>query len=285
MKALNDNLVGIVPAGGFGKRMRPLKIWKELIPVGYKTHIEDEKEKHVPKVIAEYTLENMINAGAEKIVMVLNEQKTELFRFFGDGSDYGSSMAYVCQESSFPFYGMPIAFNAAYKWIRNSTVLMGMPDTIVEPFDCFEILLEMHEQKKSDLTIGVFPTNRPNRLAPVSIDPVTGRVKAVYDKPKSTKIHNTWNVAVWSGRFTELLHGYVQEYISNLENASNEMLLSDVFNQAIKENLEVYGHFFSNGWCYDLGNIDEFIQSRHRIEMSHLSKIDIDNNSNNIQAF
>lgn len=274
-----ENIVGIIPAGGIGKRMRPLKLWKELVPVGYKTYSEGDGYKFVPRIIAEYTLENMVFGGAQRIVMILNDQKTELLRFFGSGHQYGTSLAYLCQEIDSGIYGMPVALDLGYEWIKDYTVVMGMPDTIVEPFDCFKCLLDMHNDKSSDLTLGVFPTDKPNRLAPVRINSTTGRVEAIFDKPKETKIFNTWNIAAWSSVFTEFLHRYLEDYKQKKKNTSNEILLSDVFSAAINKGLNVYGLFYETGKCYDLGDIDEFIKIRARVEEEHtrliLTKKDI----------
>ncbi|GAE87560.1 nucleotidyltransferase family protein [Acetivibrio straminisolvens] len=232
------------PGRRLGTRMKPFKLWKELIPVGYKEYSDGQKSKFIPKLIAEYTIDNMVRAGAKRIVMVLNEQKIELLRFFGNGSLNGASIAYLCQDTSRNITGMPIAIDEGYRWLKDCTVMMGMPDTIVEPFDCFKQLLEMSNEKKADLTLGVFPTNKPHRLAPVVINSNTSKVEIIYDKPKETRIFNTWNIAVWSNRFTELLHEYVWDYVSKKENTGTEILLSDIFNAAIKEGLNVYAKFF-----------------------------------------
>ena len=273
MSSDNGSLVGIIPAGGFGKRMRPFKMWKELIPVGYKVHKTGEEIKHIPKVLAEYTLENMVSAGARNIIMVLNEQKNELFRYFGDGNDYNASMAYLCQDSDQPLTGMPVALDTAYLWVKDKTVLMGMPDTIAEPFNSFSQLINTHEEKKADLTLGIFPTNCPQRLAPVMIDKDTGKVKAIFDKPRKTNIYNTWSIAVWSSEFTRLLHEYVEAARSNPGSHKKELLLSDVFVEAINQGLGVYGHVFSEGAYHDLGDINEFVPLRQKIEDYHMADI------------
>ncbi|EGD47003.1 Nucleotidyl transferase [Ruminiclostridium papyrosolvens DSM 2782] len=260
------NLVGIIPAGGFGKRMMPFKMWKELIPVGYKICSASEENGVVPKVVAEYTLENMLCAESKKIVFVINDQKTELLRFFGNGEQYDSNIAYVCQDSKTGFYGLPFAIDAAYMWTKNQTVLMGMPDTINEPLDCFSRLVEVHGENKADLTLGVFPTDHPCRLAPVILDENTGRVLKIYDKPKKTDVFNTWNIAVWSSNFTELLHLMVKDFMSSEQNKKTEMLLSNIFNAAIENGMNVHGVYFPDGRCHDLGTLEDLIKTRSQIE-------------------
>ena len=261
-------VVGLLPAGGQGQRMRPYRAWKELIAVGYRTcRTATGDDRLVPKVLVEYSLERMHRAGIGQAVIVLNEHKTELLRYLSDGHQYGMSLAYVCQPGEMPFYGMPIAINQAHEWLQGRTVVMGMPDTIVEPEDCYVRLLALHRAKKADLTLGVFPTNRPTSLAPVLLTK-SGRVRAIYDKPKTTNIFNTWNVAVWSGNFTELLHQRVKQYMADPGNAEREMLLSDLFNLAIAEDLKVYGEYFKDGKCQDFGNIDEQVALKQQLELA-----------------
>lgn len=275
MKCHDNEIIGIIPAGGFGKRMMPFRIWKELIHVGYRTIEKEDGLTHIPKVVSEYTLENMIEAGASKIVIVINEQKSDVFRFFANGENYNVNILYACQDWGSKFSGMPIAIDTPYPWTKNHTILMGMPDTIVEPFDSFKQLIKYHDEKKSDLTIGVFPTHCPERLAPVVIDKKTGRVKKIYDKPKNTSIYNTWSIVAWSNVFTEFLHNYVNDVLEGKRESGKEILLSDIFTAAVEEGLEVYGLFYPNGVYHDLGDINEFIISRHKIENSILSDVNI----------
>lgn len=263
----NDNIIGIIPAGGYGTRMHPFKVWKELIHVGYKEMKVGDSTMLIPKIVGEYTLEGMVEAGASLLVLVLNERKYDVFRFFGDGSYYGTDIAYTCQNTNLPITGMPVAIDTAYKLAKGKTVFMGMPDTITEPYDSFQKLYDFHVIKDSDLTLGVFPTDHPTKLAPVLIEEETGRVLNIFDKPKETDIYNTWSMAIWSDKFTDLLHQFVLKAYQNGE--SKELLLSDVFLGAIKDGLKVNGLFFAEGNYHDLGDINQFVSSRISIEKSY----------------
>jgi glucose-1-phosphate thymidylyltransferase len=266
---MNHELIGLVPAGGLGKRIYPLRLWKELIPVGYKNCIVNNEQVEVPKVIAEYTVEHMIKTGTTKLVMVVNEHKSELVRFFGQGFSYNTNIAYVCQDVNSPHYGLPIALNTTYPWIKDHTVMMGMPDTIIEPADCFIRVLKMHKEKRSDLTLGIFPTSHPHRLDPVSIHSGTAKIETIYGKPKTTNIFNTWGIAIWNNNFTNLLHNEVEKYMADTNNQGKEMVLSNLFNLAIAKGMAVYGQFFPEGIFYDLGNISEFVALKNKIEIKH----------------
>lgn len=261
----NENFIGIIPSGGCGVRMKPFRALKELTNVGYRVVKKDGMELAIPKVLGEYTLENMLMAGVHNIVFVINENKGELIKFYGNGKQYNSNICYVCQDLDSKLYGMPVAFEDAYAWLRGKIVLMGMPDTIIVPANCFEKLLEVYEEKKADLVLGVFKTEVPQSLAPVEYDNDTMRVLKIYDKPQKTVIYNTWNIAVWSEKFTEMLHQYVLDELEKKQE-KKEIYISDVFNLAIENGLEVFCNFFSDGNCFDLGNVKEFNSIKNKIE-------------------
>jgi glucose-1-phosphate thymidylyltransferase len=270
----SDHLIGIIPAGGLGKRMYPFKLWKELIPIGYKKVSLKEEEKIIPKLLAEYTLENMVNGGVKNVIFIINSYKTEIMRIFGYGSNYNVNIAYLNQELESGFYAMPIAIDMAYPFTKDKIVFMGMPDTVVRPDYCFKQLLEKHLDKNADLTLGVFPTDNPTRLAPVVINS-NDEVEVIHDKPKVTKIYNTWNIAVWSSKFTDLLHTETKKYMSDEKSKGNELLMSDLFNKAIQNGLKVCAVFFKEGKCDDLGKIEEFIDTQKVLEAELLGVINI----------
>ncbi|MDW2799929.1 sugar phosphate nucleotidyltransferase [Clostridium boliviensis] len=266
MHDCSDKVVCLIPSAGIGKRMKPYRGVKELTTIGYRYCTVDGKIKRVPKVLGEYVIDNMLTTGAQNVIMVTNEQKSELIKFYGDGSQYNASIAYVCQNTDSKYYGMPIAIDQAYSWIKGFTVLLGMPDTIVEPDTSFSILLNEHIAQNADLTIGVFPTDTPGKLAPVCFDETTGKVIKIYDKPKMTKVFNTWNIIVWGPKFTELLHEYVLEYKNSYNKTKGEAILSDILNMAVDKELRVFAHFFEDGYCYDLGDTEKFVSLKIQLE-------------------
>ncbi|WP_027634675.1 sugar phosphate nucleotidyltransferase [Clostridium hydrogeniformans] len=257
MKVSSREKVAVIPAGGIGKRMKPLQIWKELIPLGYKTALdENKKEIRVPKVISEYIIENMKNAGVDNLYMVVNTQKTELIRFYGDGNGYDVNMAYLIQDLANNLYAMPVALDIAYPFVKDKDVFFGMPDTVVKPSTCFRSLYKAFIEEELDLALGVFPSDNPKELAPVEIGK-NGEVLGIYDKPKSTKIYNSWNVAVWSPKFTELLHSRVLRYIKGEERDKGELLMSSIFMEAVEKGLKAKAIMFPEGMCYDIGCTDK----------------------------
>ncbi|WP_189040262.1 sugar phosphate nucleotidyltransferase [Micromonospora sonchi] len=235
--------IGIVPAAGIGARLAPYRAPKELIQVGYRT----VDGRPLPKAAVEHVLHAMSDGGVDRALVVLSPEKSEVFRYLGSGRHLGLDLSYVCQEEAL---GLPHALDLAYPFVAGGTVCMGLPDTICAPQDCFAQLLEFHEARRADLSLGVFPTDQPQALAPVVIEPGSQRVLAIVDKPEQPPVSNTWGIAAWSPAFTELLHEHVGDA---LRSRGGELLLSDAFVAAVTAGLRVHALTFDSGEYYDIG--------------------------------
>ena len=97
--------------------------------------------KYLGKVVSQYLLENLVSAGADRIFIILGDGKSDIMRYYGDGQRFGTNITYLYQEN---LNGMPSAIDLARYWLKDDTVLFGMPDTIIEPRNSFEMLLDYH---------------------------------------------------------------------------------------------------------------------------------------------
>ena len=247
---------GIVPAAGAGTRLSLYRAPKELIQVGYRS----ADGQLLPKAAIEHVLTAMATGGADRAFVILSPAKWDLFRYLGSGEHLGLDLAYLCQETPL---GMPHAIDLATPFLAGQTVSMGMPDTIVAPDDCFAQLFDFHEGTRADLSLGVFPTAEPQALAPVVIEPGSHRVLSIMDKPADPPAANTWGIAVWSPLFTELLHDYVA---GALRQPTGELLLSEVFADAITAGLRVHALAFEAGGFHDIGKPANVMRVRAWLE-------------------
>ena len=88
--ALEENMRGVILAGGKGTRLLPLtKVTnKHLIPVGDKPMIE-------------YPLETLTRIGIKDICVVTGvEHAGAVFSYLGSGKDYGVNFTYKIQDES-----------------------------------------------------------------------------------------------------------------------------------------------------------------------------------------
>jgi len=247
--SVTKNIVGLIPAAGKGSRLAPFPCPKELFPVGYQDYMVNGTMQRRPKVISQYLIEHIIEAGAKKVLIIVSEGKGDIMKYYGDGSDFAADIAYLYQEE---LNGMPNALNLAHNWIGDSTVMFGMPDTIIEPDTVFQSMLAAHEQDAADVTLGLFPTSYPSKFGMVSMGD-DNNVLYTIDKPKESDLQYMWGCAIWSPAFTELL----SEFVSNRNGNTKENVLGDVFNLAIERKMKVKGFAAADGKYIDIGTSDE----------------------------
>ena len=251
--ASKGNIVAIIPAAGRGSRLSPFPFPKELFPIGYQDVVINDCTEKRPKVVSQYLIENMIAAGATHILIILGEGKSDIMSYYGDGKRFGTNIIYLYQEE---LRGMPSAIDLARPWINGDTVLFGMPDTIIEPKNAFDILRKYHEEQNSVLTLGLFPTDNPSKFGMVETD-ADSNVTYTIDKPKDTTLQNMWGCACWSKEFTQIL----QQFLSLKEYQGKEIVLGDVFDYALELNLKVKGLVFEKGKYMDIGTTSELDQA------------------------
>jgi len=243
------SLVGLIPSAGRGSRLAPLPTPKELYPVGYQEIDIDGVMEKRPKVISQYLVENLRESGVERIYIILGEGKSAIMEYYGNGSRFGVEIAYLYQEE---LNGMPHALALAAPWIADSTVLFGMPDTIMEPDNLFASLLSFHTNRDADLTLGLFETETPQNFGMVRVDE-SDNVEFTIDKPVESNLDKMWGCACWSSRFTGLL----AEYVGALRPPAKESVLGDVFNFAIDNGFHVAGFTPEKSQYIDIGTTAE----------------------------
>jgi glucose-1-phosphate thymidylyltransferase len=244
-----DNVIGIVPAAGKGTRLAPFPCAKELFPIGFQDYMVKGQVEKRPKVVSQYIIENMREAGVTKILIIVGEGKQDVMEYYGDGSRFGLQIGYLYQER---LDGMPSAINLARPWIGEATVLFGMPDTIIRPTTALKTLLADHEASGADLSLGLFPTDRPQKFGMVEIDDAN-RVLSTVDKPKHTSLKYMWGACCWTVKFMDLLDSFLASHNPD----GREKVLGDVFNEALSSRFNVRGVTLDDGRYIDIGTSDE----------------------------
>ena len=112
-------MLGIVPAAGRGIRIQPLTCSNELMPIGERS-----------RAVAEYVLERLVCAGADKICLVVGAGKSDLFDHFG--THFGAvDLLYVEQPE--PLGLCDALFRASVLVGDDEQVAVGLPDTVWFP--------------------------------------------------------------------------------------------------------------------------------------------------------
>lgn len=254
-----ESLFGIIPAGGRGSRLAPYPGPKELFPIGWQPYSSNGEVHRRPKVISQYVLEGMVQAGAARVLIVVGEHKDSILRYYGSGTRFRTHIAYLFQDEA---AGMVQAIDLAYPWSCNGRVLFGMPDTIVHPPDAFAQLLERHRAHPADITLGLFSTTRPEKFGMVEVA-ADGRITAHIDKPKETHLQSMWGCAIWEPSFSELIHEVNAR--GPRPSGRPELVLGDVFDEALARGMRVLGHRFEDGFYLDIGTYDEIVEAQIKI--------------------
>ncbi len=244
-----NNLIGLIPAAGKGTRLAPFPCAKELFPIGYQDYEIKGRLERRPKVVSQYLFEELVIAGASKIFIILGDGKDDIMSYYGDGQRFGAQVCYLYQAE---LKGMPFALDLAYPWLNGETVIFGMPDTIVEPTSAFRELVDCHQATAADVTLGLFATDTPSKFSMVELDD-TDRVLYNVDKPTETNLRYTWGICCWGPNFTELMHQFLRE----VSYTGKEVVLTQVFTEALRQNLKIQGYRFDHGQYLDIGTADE----------------------------
>jgi glucose-1-phosphate thymidylyltransferase len=238
-------LTAIVPACGRATRLTPYPSPKELFPIGWQDIDVNGRVERRPKVVSEFLVESLLRAKPETLLVVVGIGKQDLTAYYTPPR-FPPNIAFVYREST---PSMVHSIDAARVWTRDSTVMFGMPDTIVEPEDAFVRLLAHHRDRGAVLTLGVFPTDEPHRFGTVDLGS-DGRIVGHFDKPASTHLRTMWGIAVWEPAFTELLHALA----SRTSRQDREVVFGDAIDQALSLGWPVHGLEFEDGQYIDIGS-------------------------------
>lgn len=260
---------GLVPAAGQGTRISPLPMSKELYPIGFQT-ISDRPGLR-PKVVCQYLLEKMRNAGITDAFLILRPGKWDIPAYLGDGAQLGMHLAYLTVHVPF---GVPFSLNQAYPFIRDAQVVIGFPDILFTPDHAYQSLIDRQQYTQADVVLGLFPTDQPHQVGVVDFDE-TGRVFSIIEKSPTTTLKYMWAIALWQPSFTQFLHRFVnvhlQRYLGGqppqtLQELPHppEIPIGDVIQAAIENGLQVEAEVFEDGSYFDIGTPDNLIQAIHQ---------------------
>jgi glucose-1-phosphate thymidylyltransferase len=242
-------VIGLLPAGGQATRLAPLPLSKELYPIGFRP---DAVGKLKPKVVGHYLLEKMRRAGIHKAFWILRPGKWDIPAYFGDGILLEMHLAYLTVHVP---YGVPYTLNQAYPFVQNAIVALGFPDILFQPENAYERVLSRLRRTQAEVVLGLFPTAQYWKAGMVEFDS-SGRVQQIIEKPQQTDLQYMWAIAVWTPRFTQFLHDYLQIHTPELE-----LPIGNVIQASIAAGLRVEAELFPEGSYLDVGTPEDLAQA------------------------
>ena len=218
-----NNLKGIVLAGGNGSRLAPLtnSLSKQLLPV-------------YDKPMIYYPLSTLMLMGVKDILLITTKKDQSLFKnLIGKGEDFGIEIKYEVQEEP---KGIPDAFILAEKFIGNSKVVLILGDNIFYGHDLTTQLVAS-AAKNYDATIFAYRVQDPRRFGIINFNNENIPTH-IEEKPKSSKS----DFAV-TGIY--IFKSNVVQYAKKLNPSKRgELEITDLNNIYIKEkklNVEILG--------------------------------------------
>ncbi|MEM7028150.1 MAG: sugar phosphate nucleotidyltransferase [Chloroflexota bacterium] len=254
-------IISLIPAGGQATRISPLPSSKEIFPIGFQ-QLADGRLR--PKAVCNYLLEKMRLAGAKKSYIVLRKGKWDIPAYLEDGAMLDMDIAYLIMRLP---YGAPYTLDQAYPFAKDAMIVFGFPDILFEPEDAFVQLLNRQTETGAEVVLGLFEATNPQKADMVAFDD-SGRVTDIVVKPPQTNLTHTWMMAVWTPRFTDFMHNYLQVAIDKMNSdvqddslSPPEVYVGHVIQAAIDEGMHVDQVVFQQGKYIDIGTPDDMIRA------------------------
>jgi glucose-1-phosphate thymidylyltransferase len=264
---MEQEVIGLIPAAGQATRIAPLPGSKELYPIGF--YAAGEEKIPRPKVVCQYLLERMHQAGIAKAYLILRSGKWDIPAYFGDGAMLNMNLGYLMM--GLPF-GVAYTLDQAYPFVKDSLVALGFPDILFQPEDAYAPMLNRLRNGSADVVLSVVPFDQPHKAGMVDFD-ADGWVHSVIEKPKQSASRHSWCNAVWKPTFTAFMHQYLAELDTNLFRDSpqpltipeatkkRELPIGDLFHAAIAQGLRVEAEVFPDGSFLDIGTPEDLAKA------------------------
>ena len=249
----DSEYVALLPAAGIGSRLPDRPMSKELLRFG---NMEEDGSPVISHVLSCMRL-----AGIVDVTVVLREGKQDI-RDYLAGSDWN--------DINFTFKitpgtsGVPETVALGLDDVQERSVVFGFPDILFEPRDAFVKLIHRLEKSGADVVLGLFPTDRPQKMDMVETDNA-GRVIDIQIKPSATALDRTWILAVWRPSFSAYLYKLVRGSAMRLADIaanSDGSHLGHVFQLAMADGFRIDSESFGDGRVLDIGTPDDLRRAR-----------------------
>ena len=168
----NQNIKGIILAGGAGTRLYPLtKITsKQLLPVYNK-----------PMIF--YPLSVLINTGIKDVMIITTKEDQDNFKkLLGYGDEWGINIDYIIQKKP---EGIAQSLIICEEWINNSSVALILGDNLFFGPDFNELIIDAIN-KNQGATIFCIESNTPERFGVIDFDEKSN-ILSIEEKPEKPK--------------------------------------------------------------------------------------------------
>lgn len=242
-------IVGLIPAAGLARRLGDLSQSKEVLPVLFDSSGTGHSATVRPACI--HLFNGLSSAGVKNAFIVLRNGKWDIPATLSKNPVPGLDLSYIVIEES---AGVPWTLDRAYTFVRESDVIMGFPDVLIQPPTFYRQLVEQLRVGRADIVLGVMPTTNPIKVDVVQIAD-HGKVSSVRPKQCDVLVAKAWVAAAWRPSFSDYLHEYLANSAVHLS-TERELQIGDVIAASLAE-LDVRAVEFDDGHFIDIGTPED----------------------------
>jgi mannose-1-phosphate guanylyltransferase/phosphomannomutase len=226
----------VVMAGGEGTRLRPLTVNrpKPMVPVANRPVME-----HIIRLVKQH--------GIGEIVATLQYLPDVIQDYFGDGSEFGVSMAYSIETK-------PLGTAGSVKLashLLDETFLVISGDALTD-MDLAD-LIQFHKKKGSVATLALTRVEKPLEFGVVITDG-SGRITRFLEKP-------SWS-EVFSDTINTGIYVLEPEVLALMEENGVYDWSKEIFPLLLETGRPIYGYVSRDYWC-DIGSLEQYLQANH----------------------
>lgn len=238
---------GIILAGGFGTRLRPLtvNVPKPMVPVA-----------NVPCM--ESVVRLLVKHGVTDILSLLHFQPETITGHFGDGSRWGCRMTYCSPPDDLGTAG---AVRGAAEHVRDDFIIVS--GDVATDFDLGKVM-RFHEEKKALATITLTRVDNPLQYGVVIVDE-GGRILKFLEKP-------TWG-EVFSDLINTGIYVFRKEILDEIPAGASFDFSKDLYPKLLKSGAPLFG-CTAEGYWRDIGTIEQYVAA-NRDALTGDYKIDL----------
>lgn len=232
---------GIVIAGGFGTRLRPLTLTrpKPLMPL-------------VNAPLLEYQLTYLKAAGISEVCFATNYMADAVEGFFGDGSGLGLKIVYAVENEPLDTGG---AIRNAYDALPGDDCVIFNGDTI-HAFD-IRAIINKHMEMQADITLTLKEVGRPHAYGVVPMDEnqrVLGFKEPTDEQKRNLSGPSEGTDAINAGLYV------INKNILEMFPVGKSNVEREVFPKLIADGKRVFGNLQRSYWI-DIGRPSQYLEA------------------------
>ncbi|MGH9303800.1 MAG: sugar phosphate nucleotidyltransferase, partial [Acidimicrobiales bacterium] len=225
-------------AGGEGTRLRPLT-----------TNQPKPMLAMANRPMAEHVINLLRRHGFTEIVITVSFLANQIRTYFGDGSEFGVTIAYATEESPLGTAGSIL--NAREQLGERFVVISG---DVLTDIDLSE-LVAFHEQKGGLATLALKAMDNPLEFG-IVITGKDGRIERFLEKPG-------WG-EVFSDTINTGIYVLEPEALAFIESGRSVDFSSEVFPAMLERSEALFG-FVAGGYWEDVGTLDAYLSAHDDI--------------------